>query len=73
MTTMTQRTIPLNGVRLRRARKAAGISSQGELARLSGVSRSYITEIESGIKQPSLRVAAILAATVGVQLDDLIS
>lgn len=68
-----QRTIPLNGVRLRRARKAAGIASQGELARLSGVSRSYITEIEKGIKKPSVRVATILADTIGVSLDELVS
>lgn len=68
-----QRTIPLNGVRLRRARKAAGIPSQGELARLSGVSRSYITEIEKGVKQPSLRVARVLANAIGVDLDELVS
>lgn len=68
-----QRTIPVNGVRLRRARKEAGITSQGELSRLSGVSRSYITEIEKGIKQPSLRVATILAEAIGVELDELVS
>lgn len=67
------RTVPVNGVRLRRARKEAGIASQGELSRLSGVSRSYITEIEKGEKQPSMRVAIILADTIGVGLDELVS
>lgn len=68
----TVTTIDVNGMRLRHHRKQVGWS-QGELSRRSGVSRSFITELERGSKKPSRRVATVLALTLGVDVDDLIS
>lgn len=47
--------------------------SQNELSLVSGVSRSYIAEIEKGVKQPRLRVARALTEALDVDLSDLIS
>lgn len=66
------KTIPVNGMRLRRVRKAKGWS-QGDLSRNSNVSRSYITEIERGKKKPSIHVATMLANTLEVGLEELVS
>lgn len=43
------------------------------LAEESDVSRSYIAEIESGKKKPTMRVAKALAQALDVGLEDLIS
>lgn len=61
-----------NGMRLRQMRKQRGWS-QGELSRQSGVSRSYITELERGSKVPTRRVALVIAMTLDVDLDELYS
>jgi transcriptional regulator with XRE-family HTH domain len=47
--------------------------SQADLSRLTGISRSYIAEIEQGIKQPRMRVARLIADALEVGLDDLMS
>jgi transcriptional regulator with XRE-family HTH domain len=47
--------------------------SQSELSRVTGVSRSYIAEIEKGTKQPRMLVARALATALEVDLDDLLS
>ena len=69
---MATKTIPVNGKRLRRIRKGRGWS-QGMLAAESNVSRSYITEIENGSKQPSIHIARILAMALDVGVDELVS
>lgn len=54
-------------------RRLTEVPSQYDLSRASRVSRSYISEIEKGLKQPSFLVASALATAIGVGLDDLIS
>lgn len=43
--------------------------SRFEFARRSGVSVSYLKVIEAGTRQPSKRIAGIIADTLGVDLD----
>ena len=45
--------------------------SQGALAREAGISRSYLSEIESGEKTPRMAVARSLAMALGVELKTL--
>lgn len=73
-------TIPINGQRLRSYRRLTPspnrpgrMMSQSELSAEAGVSRSYIAEIEKGIKQPRFLVARALATALNVGVDDLIS
>ncbi|WP_197029333.1 helix-turn-helix domain-containing protein [Alicyclobacillus macrosporangiidus] len=58
-------------IRLREARERAGLT-QSELARLSGVSQSHISEIETNRTAPTVFVAKKLARVLGVSVDDLI-
>lgn len=76
----TTDTIPINGQRLKSVRRTASsptrpgrFMSQNELSMVSGVSRSYIAEIEKGVKKPRLFVARALAEALDVDLSDLIS
>ncbi|MDQ6672636.1 MAG: helix-turn-helix domain-containing protein [Chloroflexota bacterium] len=55
---------------LRRARLAAFLS-QAELGRRSGVHAITITRLESGRTAPSTRTVRALAATLGVQPNEL--
>ena len=59
------------GLRLKEHRERVGIS-QRELARLSGVSQGYISDLEAGKKDPRLTQAAKLARALGVLVDDLL-
>ena len=56
---------------LQRRRKALGIS-QEKLAELAGLSRSAITMIESGNRNPTLFVCHAVANALGVPLSDVI-
>jgi transcriptional regulator with XRE-family HTH domain len=58
------------GERLRRARKAVGLSQEEASAR-SGVSREMISYYETGARTPGLRALYRLATVYGVPLDDL--
>jgi len=58
-------------LRLKEHRERVGIS-QRELARLSGVSQGYISDLEAGKKDPRLSQAAKLARALGVLVDDLL-
>ncbi|XBQ14924.1 MAG: helix-turn-helix transcriptional regulator [Oceanicaulis sp.] len=51
-------------------REHRGQSLRG-LARLAGLSAAYLSEIESGVKSPSVRTLQALATALGVSLDDL--
>lgn len=56
-----------HGPAARALRQAAGIR-QAEMARLVGVSRSHLANIENSGKQPSLQLAGAIASQLGVDL-----
>ena len=58
------------GGRVKRLRRRRGLTLE-ELAGLSGVSRAMISKLERGEKNPTLVVAAKLAAGLGVTLSHL--
>lgn len=70
-TTRGQDLVPLDPKKLRAARRVRAWS-QYELARKSGVSRSFISDIERGTKLPGERVARDLATAMGMKVEDLI-
>lgn len=59
------------GMRLKAAREAAGLS-QEETARLAGLNRAYLSQIETGKRQVSLYLAYRLARALGSRLDSLL-
>lgn len=59
------------GARLREFRQAAGLSTS-ELARLSGLSRRYTTEVEAGRANPSITKLKDLADALDVGLAELL-
>jgi putative molybdopterin biosynthesis protein len=59
-----------SGVRLRLARQARGFSQQ-QLAGMAGVSRQAVSAVESGLSDPSLRVALALARALGMTVEDV--
>ena len=56
--------------RLRLARRAHGLS-QLQLAGMAGVSRQSVSAVESGVSDPSLRVAIALARALGRTVEEL--
>ena len=66
---MARRNVPLRqrfGTVLRDARLAAGLS-QEELAHRASLHVSYISQLERGLKSPSLDALFALAEALGVQ------
>ncbi len=59
-----------SGARLRRARQARGYSQQ-QLAGMAGVSRQAVSAVESGLSDPSLRVALALSRALGMSVEEL--
>ena len=59
-----------SGVRLRLARQARGFSQQ-QLAGMAGVSRQAVSAVESGLSDPSLRVALALARSLGLTVEEM--
>ena len=59
-----------NGNRLRLARQARGFSQQ-QVASMAGVSRQAVSAVESGISDPSLRVAIALSRALGLTVEEL--
>jgi putative molybdopterin biosynthesis protein len=59
-----------SGLRLRLARQARGFSQQ-QLAGMAEVSRQAVSAVESGISDPSLRVALALARALGLTVEEL--
>ena len=57
---------------IREVREEKGMSIR-QLAELSGVSKSHISDIESGRKMPTIYVLCVLAVAMGVQLGELFS
>ncbi|HEY8551879.1 MAG TPA: helix-turn-helix transcriptional regulator [Thermaerobacter sp.] len=60
------------GNRIRLARRSAGLSIK-ELARRAHISPSHLSDVERGVKYPSLPVAATLARLLGRSLDWLVT
>ena len=56
---------------LRRVRLSKGLS-QGALAKATGLSRSAITMIENGQRNPTLVVCQALASALGVKLSKVL-
>jgi putative molybdopterin biosynthesis protein len=59
-----------SGARLRLARQARGFS-QAQIASMAGVSRQAVSAVESGVSDPSLRVAMALTRALGLTVEDL--
>jgi transcriptional regulator with XRE-family HTH domain len=57
---------------LRKVRKQAGLT-QEQLANNAGVDRTFISLVERGINQPSIRVLFRLATALGVSPTELIN
>ena len=57
-------------MRLRLARQARGFSQQ-QLAGMAGVSRQAVSAVESGLSDPSLRVALALARALGLTVEEM--
>lgn len=66
------RRLVLLGEALRRARHAAEIS-QEELAFESKVNRTYISELENGLKSPSIDVLFRICPVLGLATSELIA
>ncbi len=58
------------GAGLRLARLARGFSQQ-QLAGMAGISRQAVSAVESGLSDPSLRVALALAHALGLTVEEL--
>ena len=68
-------TVPIDGAKMRRYRDTVvggGKVSQYTLARRTSLSRSFISDIENGRRQPRMLAARAIAEALGVTVDDLI-
>lgn len=64
--------VQLLGVNVRHHRKLKGMS-QEQLALDAGMERSYVSDLERGTRNPSVRVVGRLATALGVEPDRLLS
>ena len=60
------------GALLREERRAAGLS-QRQLSERTNVSNAYLSQVERGRHEPSLRVLNAVASTLGVSLESLLA
>lgn len=60
------------GAYIRQQREIARLSLR-ELSRLSEVSNAYLSQIERGLHEPSLRVMRSVADALSIPLEDLVS
>ena len=58
------------GMKLRKIRKAKGVT-QEKLAESAGIDFSYLNRIESGKRNPTLKIIAKIARVLGIRLDEL--
>jgi transcriptional regulator with XRE-family HTH domain len=63
--------VQLLGENVRRLRKTKGIS-QEELALDAGMKRSYLSDLERGTRNPSVRALGRLAEALGVEPEQLL-
>ncbi|MDO8590594.1 MAG: helix-turn-helix transcriptional regulator [bacterium] len=59
------------GKNLKRIRTAKGVS-QGEIGRILGVDKGFVSNIENGKTNPTLATIAKLAKAIGVSTDELL-
>jgi transcriptional regulator with XRE-family HTH domain len=59
------------GQNLKRIRKEKGIS-QGDIVRVSGMPKSFVSSVENGKTNPTLATIAKLAKAVKVSVDELL-
>lgn len=59
------------GANVRRLRRERGVS-QEELAFGAGMKRSYLSDLERGTRNPTVRALGRLAAALGVEPSDLL-
>ena len=52
--------------------RIAGQMTQGDICRKLGVDRAYISNVESGNKNPTLSTITKLAKALGVSVDELL-
>ena len=62
--------IPTLGQRIRAAREARGLS-QAALAAVAKISQGYLSQLEQDEREPALSIAARLAQTLGLSMDEL--
>lgn len=60
------------GHRLKTLRESAGLS-QEVLAERAHIHRTYVSQIERGLKSPSLRILRGIAEALGVTVSNLVS
>jgi transcriptional regulator with XRE-family HTH domain len=60
------------GKKVREIRLARKLS-QGDVSRRLGLHRSYISGIERGVRNPSLKVVEKIARALGVKANDLLN
>lgn len=58
-------------MRLKELRTAKGIT-QSKLSETSGVSQSFISEVEAGLKKPGLEFLLLISKALECSLDDLV-
>jgi len=58
--------------RLRRFRDRKGITLE-ELSKATGISKSTLSRLESGLRKPSLELLLPLVAALGIGLDDIVT
>ncbi len=58
------------GERIKKIRKTTKLT-QERLAELTGLSVEYISRLERGVAQPSLKTAAVIADSLNVNIKDL--
>jgi transcriptional regulator with XRE-family HTH domain len=63
--------VRLLGENVKRERLARGLS-QEKLAEDAGMQRSYVSDIERGVRNPSVHALGRLAAALGVDAADLL-
>lgn len=62
----------LIGSAIKNARCTKGFS-QEKLAELAGIDRSYVSEIERGIKSPTINILSKICKALSIDLKDLFS
>jgi transcriptional regulator with XRE-family HTH domain len=59
--------------KLKELRKAAGFKTQQEFAEATGLSQSFISEVEAGRKKPGFKNLKLMAKALGVTVDELVA
>ena len=60
------------GLNVKKLRKEAGLSQEA-FAEAAGLARSYMSDVETGRRNPTLKVVERIAAALNVSADTLLS